>query len=64
MRSVIDINIEITALDRLSILLSNKIDEWSDKDPAPKRELEHLFNRFLDINEQISTLIKERDDRK
>jgi len=58
MFNVEEINIQISALDRLSIQLSKTIDKWQDVEPQPKEGLSWLESRFQAVNIEIAKLLE------
>lgn len=55
--NVIDLNIEIEALDRLSRSLYAMIEKWEDSDPVPVEGIAWLTTRFNEINTRIAELL-------
>lgn len=62
MFNVTEINIQIVALDRLSIYYSKLIDKWQEADPLPKEGLAWLESRHEVINLEIARLLQLKQD--
>ena len=62
MLNVIEINIQIVALDRISIYYSKLLEKWETADPTPKEELAWVESRHEVINSEIARLLQMKQD--
>lgn len=60
--SIIDLNHEIEALDRLSKLFYRQIEKWENADPKPQSELKYLEENHRIINDKIAVLLQKKVD--
>jgi hypothetical protein len=58
--SLLDLNIHIEALDRLSKQLHSKLEEWEHSEHTD--DYQWLHNRFLKINEEIAYLFTRKKE--
>lgn len=58
--SLLDLNIHITALDRLSKQLHSKLEEWEHAEET--EDYQWLYDRFLKINEEIAYLLSRKQE--
>lgn len=58
--SLLDLNIHIEALDRLSKQLYSKLEEWEHSEHTD--DYQWLYNRFLKINEEIAYLFTRKQE--
>lgn len=57
MINIIEVNIQIMALTRLSDYYYHKIEAWEEQDPCPKEELAFLQARYDAIQERMVELL-------
>lgn len=62
MLNVTEINIQIVALDRISIYYSKLIEKWGTADPLPKEGIAWLESRHEAINSEIARLLQLKQD--
>jgi len=60
--SIIELNHEIEALDRLSRLFYRQIEKWETADPLPQAELRYLQENHKIINDKIAVLLQKKVD--
>lgn len=62
MLNVIEINLQIVALDRISIYYSKLLEKWETADPLPKEEIAWIESRHELINSEIARLLQMKQD--